>query len=71
MTKTLTGKFSSLDAAKNAHADFIDTGFPTDMVFLDSEGPALKVIASSDNESEIREILDRHKPSGIEVHGKV
>jgi hypothetical protein len=31
----------------------------------------LKVIASSDNEPEIREILTRHKPSEIEVHGAV
>ena len=69
MTRTVTGRFGSPEAARNAHEDFIDSGFPTEMVFLARGSSELKVIASSDNEPEIREIMERHKPSEIEVHG--
>ncbi|MCB1312427.1 MAG: hypothetical protein KDK29_11315 [Sedimentitalea sp.] len=71
MTKTLTGTFNSSDAARNAHEDFIASGFPTDKVYHARGSAELKVIASSDNEPEIREILGRHKPTEIEVHGAV
>jgi len=71
MTRTLTGKFGSPEAARNAHEDFIDAGFPNETVFLDRENAALKVIASRDNEREIREILGRHQPTQIEEHGTV
>jgi hypothetical protein len=71
MTKTVTGKFASPAAARNAHEDFIDSGFPSEKVYLDRTTSEVKVIASSDNEPEIREILERHKPAGIEVHGAV
>jgi hypothetical protein len=71
MTKTITGRFVSHEAARNAHEDFIDSGFPIEKVFLERGSTELKVIASSDNEPEVREILTRHKPSEIEVHGAV
>ena len=71
MTRTITGRFVSHEAARNAHEDFVDSGFPGEKVFLERGSTELKVIASRDNEPEIREILTRHKPSEIEVHGAV
>lgn len=65
MAKTLTGTFASFDAARNAHEDFIDTGYPTEKVYLDREKAEVKVITSNDGEREAREILSRHKPSEI------
>lgn len=71
MTKTLTGTFASPAAARNAHEDFIDSGFPNEKVFHAHGSAEVKVIASTDNEPEIREILGRHKPTSIEAHGAV
>lgn len=71
MTRTLTGKFASPETAKNAHEDFIDSGFPNETLFHARGSTELKVIASRDNEPEIREILERHKPEEIEVHGSI
>jgi len=71
MTKTINGNIGSSAAAHNVHEDFIDTGFPSEKVSHARVGSELKVIASSDNEPEIREILMRHKPMEIEMHGEV
>jgi len=68
MTRTLTAHFASAEAARNAHEDFIDTGFPSETVYLDRGNAELKVRTSAVNEPEIREILGRHQPSRIDVH---
>jgi hypothetical protein len=68
MPRTLTGTFNSPKAARNAHEDFIDSGFPSEALFHARGSAELKVRASSDNEPEIREILGRHKPAKIEVN---
>jgi hypothetical protein len=68
MPKTITGKFDSADAAHNAHEDLIDTGFPSEKVFLDRAAGEVKVIASEANEREVREILGRHRPQDITEH---
>lgn len=65
MTKTLTGRYGTPGAARNAHEDLIDTGFPAEKVFLDREHGEVKVIASEFSEREAREILGRHQPKDI------
>jgi hypothetical protein len=65
MTKTLTGRYDTPGAARNAHEDLIDTGFPAEKVFLDREHGEVKVIASEFSEREAREILGRHQPKDI------
>lgn len=65
MTKTLTAKYETEDAARNAHEDLIGTGYPQEKVFLHPDSPEVKVITPSDTEREAREILGRHEPSDI------
>ena len=65
MPTTVTGRYGTPEAARNAHEDFIDTGFPSEKVFLDKDKAEVKVIASQSNEREVREILDRHQPAEV------
>jgi hypothetical protein len=65
MAKTVTAKFASLDAARNAHEDLIDLGYPDETVFLNRESGDIKVMTSDEGEKEAREVLDRHRPTEI------
>lgn len=65
MAKTVTAKFSSIDAARNAHEDLIDLGYPSEQVFLNRENGDVKVMTTDEGESEAREVLDRHHPTEI------
>lgn len=65
MVKTLTAKYGSAGAARNAHEDLIGTGYPSEKVYLDRDSAEVKVITSADGEREAREILGRHQPSEI------
>ncbi len=66
MTKTLTGRFASAETARNAHEDLIDTGYPSETVYLDRDRGEVKVITSADAAREAREVLRRHQPIGID-----
>jgi hypothetical protein len=65
MAKTLTAKFDSIDAARNAQEDLIDVGYPSEQMFLDRSNAELKVMASSEGVGEARELLGRHHPKEI------
>lgn len=65
MTKTLTGKFDTLDKARNALDDFVNAGFDREKLFLDTGAMLLKVITPNDIEREVREILGRHDPAEV------
>ena len=65
MTKTLTGKYDSLDKARNALDDLINIGLEREKVFLDRDNTLVKVITPNDIEREVREILDRHQPADV------
>ena len=65
MTKTLTGKYDSLDKARNALDDLINIGFEREKIFLDRDNTLVKVITPNDIEREVREILDRHEPATV------
>ena len=65
MTKTLTARYETVDAARNAYEDLIGSGYPSENLFLQSESPELKVVTPSETEPQAREILGRHEPSEI------
>lgn len=65
MTKTLTGKYDSLDKARNALDDLINIGLDREKIFLDRGNTLVKVMIPNDIEREVREILDRHEPADV------
>ena len=65
MAKTLTGKYDSLDKARNALDDLINIGLEREKIFLDRDNTLVKVIIPNDIEREVREILDRHEPAAV------
>lgn len=64
MTKALIAKYENAGAARNAHEDLIDTGFPSEQVVLNHETSQVKAVIGAD-EREVREILNRHQPIEI------
>ena len=65
MVKTLTGKYDSLDKARNALDDLINIGLDREKVFLDRDNTLVKVMIPNDIEREVREVLDRHQPAEV------
>ena len=68
MTTTVTGEFQDVDAARNAMDDLISAGFDREKVYLEEEGPRLKVLIPATAEGEVREILNRHGPREVTAH---
>lgn len=65
MVKILSGEYDSLDKARNALDDLINSGLDREKVFLDSENTLVKAMIPNEIEREVREILDRHEPSAV------
>ena len=65
MTKTLTARYETQEAARNAYDDLISTSYPDDKVFLQPDSPTVKVITPTETEPQAREILGRHEPVEI------
>ncbi len=65
MTKTLTGRYASANAALNTHEDLIHTGFPSEKVYLDRRRAEVTVMTPDPGAREVREILSRHLPAEI------
>lgn len=65
MAKTVTAKFESVEAARNAHEDLVDLGYPSETMYLDRDSGELKVRTSDEGEPEVREVLDRHRPTEV------
>jgi hypothetical protein len=65
MTKILTGRYDSIDKARNALDELINAGFDREKVFLDREKSLVKVMTPNDVEREAREIIDRHEPAEV------
>ena len=65
MAKSLTARYETQEAARNARDDLIGKGYPNEKVFLHPDSPEIKVITPAATEPEAREILDRHQPSEI------
>lgn len=62
MTTTITGAFTSMETIRNTMDDLIACGIDREKMFADSEHTELKVMIPDDIESEITEIIQRHKP---------
>lgn len=65
MTKIVSATYASLDAAKMAYDDLIDTGYSTDNLLYDPKKPHIAVRSSADTEREVLEILNRHGPTEV------
>jgi len=65
MTKILSGEYDSIDKARNALDDLINTGLDREKVFLDRDNTLVKVMIPNEIEAEVRDILDRHQPSAV------
>ncbi len=68
MTKTVTGTFRDLDAARNAVDDLLSSGFDREKVFLEKDTRQVRVMIPPSVEKEVREILDRHVPQDVTSH---
>lgn len=68
MIKTITGNYSSSGQIKNALEDLIASGIPSEKLYADDELKQLKVLAHSEIEAEIVEILNRHDPVGVDIY---
>jgi hypothetical protein len=65
MTRILTGKYASVNAARNAMDELINAGFDREKVYLDAGSSTVKVMTPTATEREAREILDRHEPAEV------
>lgn len=65
MPKSLTARFESTAAARNAKEDLIASGYPTEKVYFQGDVPEVKVITPAETQREPREILGRHDPIEI------
>ena len=68
MTRTVTGVFQEVDAARNAVDDLVFSGFDREKVFLDHDTREVKVMVPDSVEREVKEILDRHGPTEVTAH---
>lgn len=65
MTVTITGTFESVGQARNAGDDLVNTGIDQEKVFVDEDNKQVKVMVSAAIAPEIKEILNRHKPTQV------
>lgn len=65
MATTLTARYATEAAARNAHDDLIASGYPRERVFRPKNLPEVKVMSPRDTLREAREILGRHGPSKV------
>jgi hypothetical protein len=65
MTVTITGTYESAAQARNAGDDLVNTGIDQEKVFVDEDNKQVKVMVSAAIAAEIKEILNRHKPTQV------
>ncbi len=65
MTTTVTGMYDSVDTVRNVIDDLVSTGIDREKVFADEENKQVKVMIPDSVESEIKEILNRHRPTKL------
>ncbi len=65
MTTTVTGVYDSLDTVHNVIDDLVSTGIDREKVFADEENKQVKVMIPDSAENEIKEILNRHRPTKL------
>ena len=65
MTKTITGTSESADTVRNVLDDLVSTGIDREKVFADQDNKFVKVMIPDSAEHEIKEILNRHRPTEL------
>lgn len=68
MPRTVTAKYETEGAARNAKEDLIHSGIPAEKVHLETADREVKVIVPEPSEREAQEILRRHEPVEVESH---
>ena len=63
MSKSVNGKFQSLDQARNTWDDLIGSDIPQDLIYIDEDAGVIRVMMPPEEAREVHEIFDRH---GIE-----
>jgi len=62
---TITAEYESLDAMRNTKEDLVGKGIEQEHIYIDEDEHLVKVAVPSTIESEITEILNRHKPTRL------
>lgn len=65
MTKIVTAVYESKDTTDNVYDDLIATGIPAEEIRVEDSKHQVQVMSPNAVESEITEILERHKPIEI------
>ena len=65
MAKTITGVYDSVNTVRNAIDDLVSTGIDREKVFAEKDSYQVKVIIPDSAESEVTEILNRHRPKEV------
>lgn len=65
MLKTITAIYGSKTAVANVIDDLVNDGIPRDEIYRDDAMMQVKVMVPETGVAGIRELLNRHKPNGI------
>ena len=67
MTKIVTAIYASEETLVNVRDDLVSTGIPQDKIRVNKEKRQVQVMSPDVTESEIIEIMNRHKPTQIDT----
>lgn len=67
MTKIVTAIYASEETLVNVRDDLVSTGIPQDKIRINKEKRQVQVMSPDVTESEIIEIMNRHKPTQIDT----
>lgn len=65
MTVTVTAVYATVDTVRNAFDDLISTGIDREKVFADEDNKQVKVMIPESAVNEVKEILNRHRPTEL------
>ncbi len=66
MARIITANFASADTLKNIFDDLVNTGVPTEKIFVNQVEVQVKIISGPEIEAEIMEVINRHNPTGTD-----
>ncbi|MFP7756284.1 hypothetical protein ACLG6S_16835 [Thermodesulfobacteriota bacterium B35] len=64
MARIITATFASDATLKNTFDDLVNTGLPTEKIFVNHLELQVKIISGPEIEGEIMEVVNRHNPTG-------
>ena len=67
MTKIVTAIYASEETLVNVRDDLVSTGIPQEKIRINKEKRQVQVMSPDVTESEIIEIMNRHKPTQIDT----